>query len=205
MTTSGASAWSRNSLIPVGASGTLVKGVAFRTNVACFELMCPGKLDAVLEACSVELREGIQYRKLIATGWYPVEWYRELLAAMVDKSGRNADEFTRELGRRAAMQDINGVYKALLKLVKPATLLSLYSRLFSNYYSKGKLLVEADSRNYARIMLRDCEGFDHNMYVEILGSAEQYLELTGAMRVLVQLVSGGRDGMSHATYEGRWG
>ncbi len=189
---------------PSAAGASRVKGIAFRTNAACFEQMYPGRLHEVLNRCSSELSEGLRYSTILATGWYPVQLYCELLSRLAAASGRPADEFTRELGRRAAKRDISGVYKALVKLLKPATLLSLYARLFSNYYSAGKLVVEADRKDYARILLRDCEGFDRNMFMEILGSAEQYLELTGAKGVQVKLVGGGQDGSTHATYEGSW-
>ena len=158
---------------------TLVKGLAFRTNVDCFiELF--GSSTKLLEVCPSELRDALVYQRIVRGGWYPISWYRHLLEAMVTVSESPAEELMLKLGALASERDINGVYRALCKALKPATILGLYARLFSKYYSQGKFTVISETMRSCRIQLTECHGFDRNMYVEILGSARYLMGLTGA-------------------------
>src|SRR5690606_7883269 len=140
------------------------KGLAFRTNVECFVDVF-GSVSRLLDVCPSDLRDAIHYHKIVAGGWYPIEWYRQLLHALALASGRPAEQYMLELGELAADRDINGVYRTLIRLVKPSTVLSLYARLFPKYYSRGKLTVVSEAPGACRLQLSDCKGFDRNMYL----------------------------------------
>ncbi len=162
------------------------------------------KLAQALDGCSTELRDAIRYKQIVVSGWYPISWYCELLGALAKASEQPPEQFVRVLGRNAAKQDISGVYRALLKLLKPSTILSLFGRLFNTYYSAGQLLVDDEGPTRLRLRLTGCTGFDRNMYLEILGSGEQLMEMAGGRNVRGRIVAGGQDGSSHAVLEGNW-
>lgn len=182
---------------------TQVKGLAFRTNVECFVEIF-GTPERLLNACPTELRDALVYSQIVPGGWYPVHWYRQLLRALITASGRPAEEFMLGLGELAANRDINGVYRTLIKLLKPGTVLSVYARLFPKYYSRGKLTVITETDHSCRIQLTECGGFDRNMYVEILGSAQHLMRLTGARQLAARITAGGRDHADYVTYDASW-
>src|SRR5690606_13631448 len=65
---------------------TQVNGRAFRTSVACFVDVF-GSVSRLLDVCPSDLRDAIHYHKIVAGGWHPIEWYRQLLHALALASG----------------------------------------------------------------------------------------------------------------------
>lgn len=189
------------SLAPIAS----VKGLAFRTNIECFsKLHGRQRLEIALNTCPIELRDAIRFHRIVVGGWYPIEWYRLLMRSFIVGGGGNADVLIRAIGRASTDRDLHGIYRNLLRLLAPGTLVSLYARLFSRYYSSGRLTVDSSEANYMLVTLSECTGFDRNMYLEILGSAERLIELSGGSEPRTRIIAGGRDGVDHATIEGRW-
>lgn len=87
----------------------------------------------------------------------------------------------------------------MLRLLSPKTITQLGARYFGRVYDTGSFSVvsEDDQRIEARFV--DCRSFDRNMWTEISGSIEGFVELAGGKEVTVRITEGGHDEQSSAT------
>jgi hypothetical protein len=181
-----------------------VKGVAFRSVFASL-----GKLrgkpvqQAVLAALGEELQSGFTYGAIVSGGWYPIDWYKELFRVIRTTTGERK-ELVQEIGRQCTRDDMSGIYSMLAKLISPQSLFSLSQRLFSNYYSVGKVEVVESRRGYTHARWANCHQFDENMWTEILGSCMQLLEIGGADNVRARILAGGHDGSDTMEAAAHW-
>ncbi len=181
-----------------------IKGVAFRSvYVSLGKLRGESAQRAVLEGASVALREGFSYGAIVPGGWYPIDWYKELLRLIRSMAGEGK-ELIHEIGMQCTRDDMSGVYSMLAKLISPQSLFSLGQRVFSNYYSVGKVEVLESRRGYSHARWLDCYQFDENMWTEILGSSVQLLELGGARNVRARILRGGQDGADVMEATAHW-
>jgi hypothetical protein len=182
-----------------------VKGVAFRSIEICFSELCGERLrDEARAHMHEELGSAYRYQLLMATSWYPIEWYRNAFSAYrrVTSVG---PELARQIGRLAARHDMKGVHKQILaRLISPQALLGMSQRVFNTYYDTGLVQTEDSRRGYARIRCSGCRGWDENMWCELVGSCESLLEIAGARHVRSHVLQGGHDGNDEMTMESRW-
>jgi hypothetical protein len=187
------------------ASEPQVKGVAFRSVYASL-----GKLRgevaqrSTLEAVSEELRHGFTYRSIVPGGWYPIAQYRELLGGIRTATGESK-ELVYEIGRQCTRDDMSGIYSVIAKLISPQTLWSLTQRVFSSYYSVGSVKMKETRNGYAHAVWSNCQGFDENMWTEVLGSCVQLLEIARAKDIRIRVLSGGRNGQDSMEAAAHWG
>jgi hypothetical protein len=181
-----------------------VKGVAFRSvYISLGKLRGEGAQRALLEGASDELRAGFSYGAIVPGGWYPIELYKELLR-VIRSTTSEGKELVHEIGRQCTRDDLTGVYSMLAKVISPQSLFSLGQRVFSNYYSVGKVEVIESRRGYSHARWTDCHQFDENMWTEILGSCVELLELGGAKNVRARILRGGQDASDGMEARAHW-
>jgi hypothetical protein len=184
--------------------GPRVKGVAFRSVFASLgKLRGKAAQQAVLARCSEELKNGFTYGAIVSGGWYPIDWYKQLFRSIRSSTGEGK-ELVHEIGRQCTRDDMSGVYSMLAKLISPQSLFSLSQRVFSNYYSVGKVQVLESRSGYTHARWTDCHQFDENMWTEILGSCVQLLEIGGAQNVRARILVGGQDGSDGMDAAAHW-
>ena len=181
-----------------------VKGLGFRTVLHCVdEILGEGSSKRVCQELSEDFRHAIEYGEIVAGGWYPINWYRELFQVIRRLSGRGVD-ISFEVGQRSVNRDFGGIYKHLLKLLTGDTLFKGLEITFKNFYDVGRVKFESTGKGEGRAYWEGCTGFDENMWEEILGSAEQLLKLAGYGFVEIRKISGGRNGCDSMTISGKW-
>jgi hypothetical protein len=184
--------------------GPNVKGLAFRSVMRSLEhLRGQETTNAVIDSLPRELREGLRYGTIIASGWYPIDWYRTVLASIVTTTG-DGERVVKAIGRESTRLDLTGVYKLVYKLLSPETLLTLTSRMFSNYYDTGKLEAQDARKGHVRMCWSGCKGFDRNMWIELMGSSEMMLKLAGATNIRLHAIAGGGPEDDHFELQGLW-
>lgn len=184
--------------------GPKVKGIAFRSALRALEqLRGAPTVENTITAMSPELQSAIRYGTLIASGMYPVEWYRDLFSAIVTTT-KETESLIREIGREAARLDMTGIYRHAFKLLSPQALFGLSARLYSNYYDTGSIVIVESRKGFAQARWTNCVGFDRNLWVEVIASAEMYLELAGATHIRMHIVSGAGPGDSAAEVQAHW-
>lgn len=160
-----------------------VKGVSFKSVMTAVEVLHGASAaEACLAELPGELAAALRYRSIVATGWYPIEWYRALLHSVRNVSGLGEPGLY-AIGRQCAKQDMTGIYRLGFKLLAPETVLGLSTRLFSNYYDTGKSRVIESRPGFAHVRWWDCAGFDRNMWCEAFGAAEMFMQLAGAATI----------------------
>jgi hypothetical protein len=181
-----------------------VKGVAFRSVYASLgKLRGQSAQQAALAAFGQDLQNGLGYGAIVAGGWYPITWYKELFQA-IRKSTAEGKELVHEIGRQCTRDDMTGIYSMLARLISPHSLFSLSQRVFSSYYSVGKVEVVESRKGYSHARWSSCHQFDENMWTEILGSSVQLLEIGGAQNVRARILSGGLDGTDVMEAAAHW-
>lgn len=76
---------------------------------------------------------------LLSASWYPVVHWNRLMDASLPRLGRDPNEGMRVLAGHIAKQDLNTVYRLVLKLGSPEFILKRTGQLWSRYYDTGTL------------------------------------------------------------------
>jgi hypothetical protein len=148
--------------------------------------------DAVVRDVPGDGGEEIRHKSIIAAGWYPIAWQRDLLSTIVDHTKDAA--FIRELGRHSTRATVPTIQRVFMKLISPHTLIKQGGRLFSSYFENASVSVTNVDKQTERIAWKDCFGFDKNCWRDQLGSTEELVALSGAKVLRTKIISGGENG-----------
>ena len=180
-----------------------VKGLAFVNVVGAIE---EARGDAfkkrMIDAMPDDSRSALRLGSVLANGWYPVRWYRELFAAAVAASRK--PNLPRELGRISVRRDVKGVHRLLFRIMSVETLQAQGARFFKSYFKPSEVSVERVDRRSARVYFSQCVGFDRNIWQEQLGGVEELLASCGVTSPRVLVLAGGGDQDTSMAIESRW-
>ena len=180
-----------------------MKGLSLRNYPVTLASMRGDEVAAKMFAClSPKLRDAIHGGPIVAGGWYPVAWKRELHAAGREATGEPRLAWT--MGLEMTKRDLTGIYRVFLRVVSPQYVLSAGSRIFSTYFRRGTMRVVATRRGFVNVSFVDCVGFDRNMWLDVLGGCQATLEAAGASAVRLHIDRGGGDGDSETTATAWW-
>src|SRR5690349_16416496 len=102
---------------PRGPSGMVeprVKGVSFRTVHSVFRELRGAETQArAVGLMRPEVSDAHRNRGFLAASWYPISWYRDVLAAYRGAT-HEGPELMRAIGHRSMMIDMASIYKQLL-------------------------------------------------------------------------------------------
>jgi hypothetical protein len=158
--------------------------------------------DRMLAALSPELRDGLLGGTILAGGWYPVAWKRELHAAGCKVTGEHG--LARVMGYETTKQDLTGIYRTFVRIATPRFVLSLGARIFSTYFRPGKMRVVETRDGFVEVAFSNCVGFDANIWRDVIGGCEATLVVAGAKSVRLRFNSGGEDGDDAASATAWW-
>lgn len=158
--------------------------------------------DAVIARLPAESGDALRFGSVISAGWYPVRWYRELHAAIIDEA--NDPNVPREIGRASIRVEMTGVHRLILRVISIETMQSQAARFFGSYFRPGNVSVERVNPSTSRTSFGPCRGFDRAVWLEQLGCMEELLVQAGQTAGRVRIVSGGGDGDDEAVFESTW-
>lgn len=159
-------------------------------------------LDATLEAAPAEVRDAYRFGQIVAIGWYPMAWYRELHGAA--QRGLRADKMLPwRLSHEAVTRDFRGVFQVIVRLLSPESVLRHGARLLLLYCKGGRLEVVEAWPGYGRLRFSGWSDFDHNLWADMQGGIVATLEVRGAKNVTTRVLAGGDD--EGLDLEVRWG
>jgi hypothetical protein len=183
--------------------GSEMKGLSLRNYpIVLADMRGDEVAQRMFAGISPGLRDALQTGRIVATCWYPVEWKREMHRAGRDATGDPL--LARIMGREMTRRDLNGVYRAFLRVMSPASVLKACSRIFSTYLRPGVMRLVEHHDTHARVTFDGCIGFDANMWHDVLGGCEAALEATGAKFARIRIESGGRDGDDACVAQAWW-
>lgn len=169
-----------------------VKGQGFHGFLAALEQVCGREsVAATLAALRGDAGEAIRSGTVLPIGWYPIAWYRQLHATAQEATGLGSS-LARDIGREATRHDLNTVYRLLLRMISPETLLKQANRILHMYADGGSVLILESSRGGARVRYIECYGCDRNVFEDMIGSTETMLDACGARNVRITAGRGGR-------------
>lgn len=179
------------------------KGLTFLSVLAAIEdLRGAAFRDRVIDAMPEESGRELRYGSVLASGWYPIRWYRELFAAATDIA--HDFGFAREIGRASVRREVRGVHRLLFKVMSIETLQNQGTRFFRSYFRPSDVTTERLAPGLGRTLYRNCTGFDKNLWQEQLGCIEELLKQAGVQLPRVRVLSGGGDGDGYMEIETRW-
>jgi hypothetical protein len=181
-----------------------VKGVALRNFPEVLAgLRGPEAWKRTLQAVENDLRAAFAGGGIVAGGWYPLSWYRDLHAVARRVTGSTAG-LAWQIGRESTRRDLAGVYRAFLRVLSPGFVLSISTRLFGQYYRPGVMRLEESRPGFGRVTFARCYGFSMDVWSDVFGGCEVTMEIAGAKGLRVRPESGGRDGDTEATLVAWW-
>lgn len=191
-------------MIPVARAETTLKGVNYRSFMKAFEVL-RGKaaVEALYAELPSEIADSVRYGRLVASGWYPVAWYRQMHAA-AQRATKSGPELARAIGRQSRIDDFRGVYRLLAFVASPEAIVAKAAMLYRLYDSMGCVDIQEARKGMLRVRYHDCVGYDANVWESALGGTVGVLESCGAVALRVHIVEGGRDGDDAMIFEGRW-
>ena len=136
-----------------------------------------------------DFSEGVRTRSIIATGWYPIAWHRELLAAIVRHGGRTS---LREAVRLSTRDNLGSIHRILVRVMSRDALLRQGDRVFSSFF-EARTISTRESPKLSRVEWTGCRGFDANVWSAQSETVHELLEMAGAKVKRSHVVSGGTD------------
>jgi hypothetical protein len=174
------------------AGAVRAKGIAFWSFLTTLERV-RGTDDhqATLAELPREISEPLRNGEVVATGWYPIAWYRELHAAMNRACRQEGFELSHRIGRDSALADFRGIYRLLLRVVSSEMLVSQAPRLFRLYFEGGNVAMAETGKGLGVIEFSGWHGFDRAMWSDVTGGIEGVLVARRAANVRHRVLSGG--------------
>jgi hypothetical protein len=180
-----------------------IKGLSLRNYpIALRAMRGDAVADRLLASLPRELREGLEMGTILASGWYPVAYKRELHRAGAKVTGEPG--FARIISNEMTKRDLKGIYRTFIRIASPRFVLSLASRIFSTYFRPGTMRVVERRDGFVKVQLTDCFGFDANMWQDVFGGCEATLELAGAKTCRIRVMDGGGEGDHSASANAWW-
>ena len=149
-----------------------------------------------------QLRFDLDTGVIVPSGWYPVAWKRELHQAGRKVTGE--PRLARLMGNEMTKRDLTGIYRAVVRIASPATVIGASARIFSRYLRPGRMSIIEHGEGFARVLFENCHDFDENMWNDVFGGCEAALELTRSKIVRVRVEEGGQDGDTTTIITGAW-
>jgi hypothetical protein len=159
-------------------------------------------LAATLAAAPLELGKACEFREIVAVGWYSGLWYGQLLRAARTALREDAMLAWR-LSHDATREDFRGIFAVAIRLLSPQTIFRHARRLLLFYWRGGTVDVPEVRSGYGRLNFAGWEGFDENIWLDMLGGIVALLEVVGAKDVRWKILAGGDDS-DHMDVEVRW-
>ncbi|MDB4944124.1 MAG: hypothetical protein JWP97_3658 [Labilithrix sp.] len=136
----------------IGATSFRVKGHVYQKMKDDMETLAGG-LASVLDRLEAPEVRAFLAQSFAGGGWYDALPLGPITSTHARLCGRPLHPFCRERGRIIATFDVPGIYKAMLRLFSPTTLVSRLPRVATLYFSFGKATVDQLAPNRARIAL----------------------------------------------------
>ena len=134
---------------PVGENPFHAKGSVFRTTGHILEGYIDGGLPAVLERVGDPALRAFWEQPLLAGGWYDVFGMVMLVREIARMRGVPYFKVVSEMSRMVATADLNGIYRALLRLATPELVAPRLPRIQARYMDFGDVTVGSVAKGRA--------------------------------------------------------
>jgi hypothetical protein len=119
---------------------------------------------------------------VLAMGWYSVEWYAQLHAA-IDRTFSGGAAAARALGHDATLADFTGMHRLIGSVLTVHTVFSQSHRLMGLYWRGGSIERLELTQSHVRLRFEGWPGFTLLVWEDIMGSLEALLEVCRAKHI----------------------
>ncbi len=200
-----------SSKMRVAISRGRIKGTAVRAGVAWFaESYGPPALERIVESASPELRAVLQPADpafgIIASGWYDTQLIGELLEGIVAAAGPvDRAAFEARVAEAIAKDNVNGVYRALFRLVaSPPMLEANAQRVWRTYVDEGTLTVQLKGPGHFEARVRGWSRHHATVCNMVRALLESLLRTVGYTALVVDRTHCVAQGDTQCTFDGMW-
>ncbi len=165
---------------PVGTSPFRQKGNAFRGDLAYFDTCVPGGSAAVLKAVTDPATRAFLAQKFVSSEWYDAFPNVQMQQIAARLRGLTFEEHRRRTGAFHA-EEMNGLYRALLRIVSNESVATWVPRINALYWNFGKTETKIAGPNEVRGVRRGTpKGLLQWLAWASIGFSEATLRLAGA-------------------------
>ncbi|MGC4063600.1 MAG: hypothetical protein QM784_02920 [Polyangiaceae bacterium] len=170
-----------------------VKGINFISFLAAVEKTYGLQARTRIERDAAgDFGNALRFGAIVAGGWYPIRWYREMWRLIAEQLGMD-DVAVRRLSQKATGIGVNVVYRALAKVSSPGLLIESGTRIFGHYFDRGRLEVKENVPGRIVVEWTECFGFDTYVWNHVAGGVQYFLEAAGATLMGFAIQGGGKD------------
>jgi uncharacterized protein (TIGR02265 family) len=126
------------------------------------------------------LQEQEVFRSAMPVSWVPVELMARYFQAAAEVAFPGDPLGLRKVGAGIARDNLNGVYKILLRVVSVPVLIQQSAKIWSVYQEKGLPSVQRDGDHAGSFMVTDFPDLPPAFREQIAGYLEALLEMSGA-------------------------
>ena len=159
--------------------------------------------ETALSQLDDPLQSELRYGGIVANGWYPLEYYQQLMRAARQATGEGTS-LIRQITAQKYSRDIKGVYRPMLRLLSNELLIRGLALVFGNYYDAGRVEFEKTGERSGRAHFRECSGFDENNWEAVFAAVETLLGIANRNNVRLLRLSGGRNGNTDLSLAATW-
>ncbi len=180
------------------------KGMAFCSFLTTLErLRGSHRVEETLAELPPDIARALRLGEVVASGWYSIDWYRELHGAMNRACGETGLELSRRIGRESTIADFRGIYRLLLRVISSETLVTQAPKLFGMFFEGGQVTMLEVDKGFGVVDFTGWQGFDRAIWSDVTGAVEGVLVARRAVDVRSRVLrGGGSDG--HLRLECRW-
>jgi hypothetical protein len=150
-----------------------------------------------------ELATALRENQVLAVGWYPVEWYAQMHAA-IDAAFGGGLGVARSLGHDATLADFSGLHRLIGSMLTAQTIFAQSHRLMGLYWKGGTIERLELTTGYVRLRFDGWQGFTMFLWEDIMGSLEALLELCRARYVRSRALDAPSASCDSIVIEARW-
>jgi uncharacterized protein (TIGR02265 family) len=138
------------------------------------------------------------------TSWVNDDHWNELYAVLSRTTFKSTPERYTEIGRRQLHRDLSTLYKMLMHLASPETVVKKAATIYNTYTKNGRMAADMVGERHAEVKVSDVEDAPAGVWHNHIGSITGTLECAGAKNIRVTVKDGGGPA-NFCVYSVRWG
>jgi hypothetical protein len=152
-----------------------------------------GTVEKLFAELPTDLRDKLQYKSIVRSGWYPIDSFRQLLAAIKKVTGGKR-ETLRELANLTIKNALTkGVYKLIRLVLSRKAILKRAPSFFNSYIDGSTMTITEVTTTHGRVQCKNCKGFNADLWETLIGSVCGVIEVHEGRINAVKIHAGGGD------------
>jgi hypothetical protein len=134
--------------------------------------------ERVFDAMPEEVASALRFGQVVVMGWYPVDWYAQLHAAL-DHCFHGGPALARKLSYHSTRTDISGMHRFIASMLSVETVFGQSHRLMGLYWKGGTIERPEITPGRARVRFVGWTGFTPLIWEDIMGGMEAIAHACG--------------------------